>query len=114
MEDEFAARLAKVDAIRARGEDPYPVRFDRTHTLSAVRDTWDDAIEPGTTTDEIVRVAGRVLLKRAQGKLIFAKIRDGSGDLQLFVSQGELGRTSSRVSVTRSNAATGSASRARS
>ena len=91
MEDEFAARLAKVDAIRARGEDPYPVRFDRTHTLQAVRDTWDDTIEPGTSTDDVVRVAGRVLLKRAQGKLIFAKIRDGSGDLQLFVSQGELG-----------------------
>jgi len=46
MEDEFAARLAKVDAIRARGEDPYPVRFDRSHTLQAVRDAWDDAIEP--------------------------------------------------------------------
>ena len=91
MDDEFAARLAKVDAIRARGEDPYPVRFDRTHTLQAVRDKWDDAVEPGTTIDDIVRVAGRVLLKRAQGKLIFAKIRDGSGDLQLFVSQGELG-----------------------
>ena len=91
MEDEFAARLAKVDAIRARGEDPYPVRFDRSHTLQAVRDAWDDAIEPGTTIDDIVRVAGRVLLKRAQGKLVFAKIRDGSGDLQLFVSQGELG-----------------------
>jgi lysyl-tRNA synthetase class 2 len=91
MDDEFAARLAKVDAIRARGEDPYPVRFDRTHTLQAVRDTWDDAVEAGTTIDDIVRVAGRVLLKRAQGKLVFAKIRDGSGDLQLFVSQGELG-----------------------
>ncbi len=91
MDDEFAARLAKVEAIRARGEDPYPVRFDRTHTLQAVRDTWDDAIEPGTTIDDIVRVAGRVLLKRAQGKLVFAKIRDGSGDLQLFVSLGELG-----------------------
>ena len=33
MEDEFAARLAKVEEIRARGDDPYPVRFDRTHTL---------------------------------------------------------------------------------
>src|SRR4029079_19168832 len=65
MEDEFAARLAQGGAIRARGEDPYPVRFDRTHTLQTVRDTWDDAIEAGTTTDEIVRVAGRALLKRA-------------------------------------------------
>jgi lysyl-tRNA synthetase, class II len=92
MEDEFAARLAKVDAIRARGDDPYPVRFDRTHTLQAVREQWDDAIEAGSSTDDVVRIAGRVLLKRTQGRLIFAKVRDGSGELQLFVSQGVLGK----------------------
>jgi lysyl-tRNA synthetase, class II len=94
MEDEFAARLAKVDEIRARGDDPYPVRFDRTHTLQAVREQWDDAIDAGASTDDVVRVAGRVLLKRTQGRLIFAKLRDGSGELQLFVSQGELGKES--------------------
>lgn len=32
-----------------------------------------------------------MLLKRAQGRLIFEKVRDGSGELQLFVSQGVLG-----------------------
>ena len=91
MEDEFAARLAKVDALRARGADPYPVRFDRTHTLREVREHWDDKVDAGASTDDVVRVAGRVLLKRHQGKLVFAKVRDGSGELQLFVSQGELG-----------------------
>ncbi len=94
MEDEFAARLAKIDEIRARGDDPYPVRFDRTHTLKAVREQWDDSIEAGSSTDDVVRIAGRVLLKRTQGRLIFAKMRDGSGELQLFVSQGELGKES--------------------
>lgn len=91
MEDEFEARLAKVEELRARGEDPYPVRFDRTHTLGEVREHWDDKIDPGTSTEDRVRIAGRVLLKRTQGRLIFAKVRDGTGELQLFVSQGELG-----------------------
>src|SRR6516162_3201111 len=91
MEEEFEARLAKVEEMRARGEDPYPVRVDRTHTLHEVREHWDDRIDAGSSTDDVVRVAGRVLLKRTQGKLIFAKVRDGSGELQLFVSQGELG-----------------------
>ena len=91
MEDEFGARLAKVEELRARGEDPYPVRFDRTHTLGEVREHWDDKIDPGTTSEDRVRVGGRVLLKRTQGRLIFAKVRDGTGELQLFVSQGELG-----------------------
>jgi lysyl-tRNA synthetase class 2 len=92
MDDEFAARLAKVDAIRARGDDPYPVKFVRTHSLKEVRERWDDAVEAGDSTDDVVRIAGRVLLKRAQGRLTFAKVRDGTGELQLFVSQGELGK----------------------
>ena len=89
--DERAARLARVEAIRARGDDPYPVRFDRTHTLAEVREHWDDRIDAGTTTDEVVRVAGRVLLRRVQGKLVFVTLRDGPGDLQLFVNKAELG-----------------------
>jgi len=91
MEDEFGQRLAKIDEIRARGDDPYPVRFDRTHTLSEVRAHWDDKVESGASTDDVVRIAGRVLLKRSQGRLVFANVRDGSGQLQLFVSQGVLG-----------------------
>jgi lysyl-tRNA synthetase, class II len=91
MEDEFGARLAKVEEMRARGDDPYPVRFDRTHTLREVREHWDDKIEAGASTDDVVRIAGRMLLKRSQGRLVFANVRDGSGQLQLFVSQGVLG-----------------------
>jgi lysyl-tRNA synthetase class 2 len=90
-QDEFSTRLAKVDAMRARGEDPYPVRFDRTHSLNEVREHWDDKIDAGVTTEDTVRVAGRVLLRRGQGKLVFANLRDGTGDLQLFVSKGDLG-----------------------
>jgi len=89
--DEFRARLDKIHEIRARGDDPYPVRFDRTHTLGAARANWDDRIDVGESTDDVVRVAGRVLLKRDQGKLVFATLRDGTGDLQLFVSKGEVG-----------------------
>jgi lysyl-tRNA synthetase class 2 len=84
-------RLAKVDAIRERGDDPYPTRFDRTHTLAEVRAHWDDKVDAGTTTEDVVRVAGRVLLLRPTGKLVFANMRDGTGEIQLFVSKGDLG-----------------------
>src|SRR5204862_3171645 len=63
-DDERAARLARVDAMRARGEDPYPVRFDRTHSLGEVREHWDTRIEAGGTADEVVRVAGRIVDRR--------------------------------------------------
>ena len=110
--DEFANRLAKVEAIRARGENPYPVTFDRTHTLAQVRANWDDKVDAGASTDDVVRVAGRVVGKRGQGKLAFADLRDGTGTIQLFVSKGALGDDEFERFSTRSTAATGSGSRA--
>ena len=89
--DERAARLAQVEAMRARGVEPYPVRFDRTHTLGEVREHWDDRVDIGATTDDAVTVAGRVVSRRDQGKLVFAGVRDGTASLQLFVNKAELG-----------------------
>ncbi len=87
---EKAKRFAKIDALRAAGGNPYPYRFDRTHTLAEVRAEHGD-LEPGVETDTRVSVAGRVMLLREQGKLIFATMRDRSGELQLFVSKAVIG-----------------------
>ena len=89
-DDERARRLAKLEEIKAQGGDPYPVRFDRTHTAAAVHEEWD-RLDAGAETADEVRVAGRILLLRRQGKLTFATLRDGSGVIQLFVSRAELG-----------------------
>ncbi|HEV2309796.1 MAG TPA: OB-fold nucleic acid binding domain-containing protein, partial [Acidimicrobiia bacterium] len=90
--EERRRRLAKVDALRAEGTDPYPVRFDRTHTAAELHEHWDH-LEPGAETDDEVRVAGRLLLIRRQGKLTFATLRDGTGTIQLFVSDAAIGAT---------------------
>jgi len=89
-QDERARRLAKVDAERAQGRDPYPVRFDRTHTAAELHADFD-GVDAGAETDDVVRIAGRLLLIRRQGKLTFATVRDGTGTVQLFVSRGVLG-----------------------
>jgi len=89
-EDEYARRLAAVEAIRAAGADPYPVRFDRDRTAASLHEEYD-SLEAGTETGVTVRVAGRLLLIRRQGKLVFATVRDGTAAIQLFVSQGEVG-----------------------
>jgi lysyl-tRNA synthetase, class II len=83
-------RLARVDELRAAGVEPYPYRFDRSHTLGEVRAEWGN-LEPGTETDAEVAVAGRIMLKRDTGKLVFATIRDRSGDIQLFISKSVTG-----------------------
>src|SRR5437763_15340082 len=87
---ERARRLADLEELRARGVDPYPVRFDRDRTLAELRTEFGD-LEPGTDTDVAVRVAGRLLLIRRQGKLTFATMRDQSGSVQLFVPRRQLG-----------------------
>jgi lysyl-tRNA synthetase, class II len=87
---EKAHRLAKLDDLRTHGVEPYPYRFDRTHTLAEVRSEHGE-LEPGTETDRVVEVAGRVLLLREQGKLVFATMRDRSGEIQLFVSKAVVG-----------------------
>ncbi len=90
LDAEKARRLGRVDELRAAGQQPYPYRFDRSHTLSELRDGWGE-LEPGVETDDAVAVAGRIMLKRDTGKLVFATIRDRSGEVQLFISKAELG-----------------------
>jgi lysyl-tRNA synthetase class 2 len=87
---EKGRRLARLDDLRARGIEPYPYRFDRTHTLGEVRSTWGQ-LEAGTETENRVAIAGRVMLLREQGKLVFATVRDRDGEVQLFVSKAVVG-----------------------
>ena len=87
---EKAKRLAKLDALREAGVEPYPYRFDRTHTLAEIRAAHGD-LEPGSETDVRVAVAGRMMLRRDGGKLIFAQLRDRTDQLQLFISKAVVG-----------------------
>jgi len=87
---EKAKRLGKLDQMRAQGTNPYPYRFDRSHSLSELRALYGD-LSPGTETDHRVAAAGRVMLQREQGKLIFATMRDRDADIQLFVSKAVIG-----------------------
>ena len=82
--------MAKIEALRAAGVDPYPVRFDRTATAGELHDRYD-SLADGEETDVVVRVAGRVLLRRQMGKLVFLTLRDSSGSVQLFVSRSVVG-----------------------
>jgi lysyl-tRNA synthetase class 2 len=89
-EDEYARRVAGVEAVRAAGGEPYPVRFDRDRTAASLHQEYG-GLEPGSETGVAVRVAGRIMLLRDQGKLAFATLRDGTAAIQLFVSLGVVG-----------------------
>src|SRR5262250_2324294 len=74
----------------ASGIDPYPVGYPRTTTAAALHEKYAD-LPPDTATGEIVSVAGRVMLSRIGGKLCFATLRDGSGDIQVMISLAGVG-----------------------
>ena len=90
LEQEKARRLGSLDALRAEGTNPYPYRFDRSHTLGEIRNEFA-TLEAGSETETHVTVAGRILLKRDQGKLIFATLQDRETSIQLFVSKAIVG-----------------------
>ncbi len=82
-------RIARVRQLRELGIDPYGQRFQNVRRVADVRAQGDALnLESGTTSQDVnVRVAGRVMLHRPTGKLIFMTIRDGSGDIQVAVSK---------------------------
>jgi lysyl-tRNA synthetase class 2 len=83
-------RLAKLDAMRARGVEPYPVRFDRDATAASLHGAHG-ALAAGEETAATVRVAGRVTAVRRHGGLDFADLMDETGTIQLLATRDELG-----------------------
>jgi len=64
---------------------PVPYRFDVSHSTSDVVDAHR-GLEPGVETDHVVTVAGRLMLRRDQGRIAFGTLQDSSGRIQLFAT----------------------------
>jgi lysyl-tRNA synthetase, class II len=90
LPEQMQVRLGKAERLRSEGIDPYPVGYPRTHTIAQVRAEFGD-LPVDSATGKIVGVTGRVMLSRIGGKLCFATIRDGSGDIQVMVSLDRVG-----------------------
>ena len=84
----IAGRRAKHDAIIASGG--YPTRYDRSDLAAELHERYAD-LEPASSTEDRVSVAGRLMLHRSFGKLQFGTLRDVSGTIQVFVDRGHTG-----------------------
>jgi len=84
-------RLAKVAALRAEGEDPYPPRGVAGTPLADVLAGAGAPDAPGPLVGERVEVAGRLLGLRDFGKLIFAPLQDRTGRIQIGLQKDRLG-----------------------
>ena len=85
----LAVRREKLERLRARGTDPFALRFDRDALAAEIQEKFGE-LEAGASTGQIVKVAGRVLALRRHGKLAFAVLRDTSGHIQLFLADDTL------------------------
>ncbi|MFF5563307.1 bifunctional lysylphosphatidylglycerol synthetase/lysine--tRNA ligase LysX [Streptomyces sp. NPDC012623] len=87
LPEQTRIRHRTLERLRAEGTDPYPVgAAARTGTLAEVRATLG-APSAGSRTGEPVTVAGRVMAVRDLGGIVFAVLRDWSGDLQIALTR---------------------------
>ena len=70
--------------------EPFPHRFEGRREIAAVR-ADNEALEPGETGAETVRIAGRLAARRGQGKAAFLDLDDRSGRIQLWATVDRLG-----------------------
>ena len=92
-------RRQKADKVRSAGSDPYSARSSRTHTTAAAASRFAQLERgPAEAVDEQepITVAGRVVSFRDMGKTIFCHIRDGHGDLQLYIRLNDIGEEAHR------------------
>src|SRR5687768_10657655 len=96
-----AARREKLRQLEQLGVDPWGHRFDDHTAIGKIRDreseiTSDDPPAGGEHKGPVlhgpkVRAAGRVVLMRKTGKLIFLNLRDWSGTIQIFIGKKQVG-----------------------
>lgn len=94
-----AARREKLKKLVELGHDPWGSRFDGHAPLSSIRAREGEiTVEPPADSagqpkqhGPKVRAAGRIVLQRRAGKLIFLDIRDWSGRIQLLVGKNQVG-----------------------
>jgi lysyl-tRNA synthetase, class II len=90
--EEFQNRTKKLEEIRELGVEPYPYRFDPTHTAREIQEAYQEnpignSEEAAQGTTPFVRIAGRMILFRAMGKNAFAHIQEATHKIQLMFNR---------------------------
>src|SRR5881628_4011267 len=86
MEEEnelIALRRKKLDALRAKGVEPFGSAFDVSGSIAEVREQFKEG--------ETLRAAGRITAHRDMGKSHFLDLRDATGRIQIYVHAKEVG-----------------------
>lgn len=83
LNDERATRLAKRAALFEAGQNPYPEHSELEDYVADIETKYADLAD-GEDTEDVVKIGGRVVAKRGQGKIMFIVVRDATAEIQLF------------------------------
>lgn len=83
LNDERATRLAKRAALFEAGQNPYPEHSEIEDYVADIEAKYADLAD-GEDTEDVVKIGGRVVAKRGQGKIMFIVVRDATAEIQLF------------------------------
>lgn len=87
-ESHEAVRLEKLLAIEALGIDPWGGRLDNHQPVATVR-----TLTPNPEAPPVVRIAGRIVLRRVMGNVHFLDVKDSSGRIQVMMGKKQIGET---------------------
>lgn len=93
LQDYRNERLRKLEELKALGFNPYPAESHRTHKAGVVVAQFHE-LEGQTVT-----VAGRIVGLRKFGKLAFIVLKDFSGQIQLFLHDGDVAPLSAKDGI---------------
>ena len=83
LNDERALRLKRREEFMAEGTNPYPEHSEVRDYAADIEAKYADLAD-GEDTEDVVKIGGRIVAKRGQGKIMFVVVRDATADIQLF------------------------------
>ncbi|MEB3291535.1 MAG: lysine--tRNA ligase [Synechococcales bacterium] len=95
-EDLRAARIEKLDQLKALGMNPFAYHWQSSHRMSDLQSKYADLPNGEEQADEVA-IAGRIMARRVFGKLAFFTLQDETATIQLYLEksriQTEMGAT---------------------
>lgn len=92
LSEQEMVRRNKMRDLKEKGIDPFGSRFERTDTSKTVKEKYlDKTKEELEEMHILVKIAGRIMTKRRQGKIGFMHIQDRFGQIQIFLRFDALG-----------------------
>jgi lysyl-tRNA synthetase, class II len=86
-----AEKRKKLQALRAKGVNPFPYSFERSHSVKDLFAEFDAKMIAEERAEGVkVKVAGRVMTMRAMGKAAFFNFQDKTGKMQGYLKSEEL------------------------